>query len=110
MPRVLMGDFGALIRVGLEDLLRDEHIRLLATMNSDLLDGLLTTLPDVVLIDLDHEDSDDLAYQISALYPAVRIIACSTIQSTMRVYPPFHHGEWHESALEAETLADEVNS
>ncbi|BEP13949.1 hypothetical protein acdb102_22600 [Acidothermaceae bacterium B102] len=110
MPRVLMGDFGALIRVGLADLLQDEHIRLLETMNEDLLAGLLTTLPDVVLIDLDHDDSDGLAYQIAAEYPAVRIIACSTTQSTMRVYPPFHHGEWHESPLEADTLSEEVNS
>jgi DNA-binding NarL/FixJ family response regulator len=100
MTRVLMGDFRALARVGLEELLREQAVELLATAETDLLERLMATLPDVVVLDLDAEHSDELAHRIATDYPAVRLIACSIHHPTMRVYPAFHAGEWYECELD----------
>lgn len=102
MTRVLMGDFGALARAGFEDLLSKQPVELLAADEGDLLNGLLATSPDVVVLDLDLEHSDELAYQIATDYPAVRVIACSTRHPTIRVYPAFHRGECYERELDAD--------
>jgi DNA-binding NarL/FixJ family response regulator len=104
MKRVLMGDFGALVRSGFEEMLREEDLVLVATDEVDLVDRLLTTLPDVVVLDLDVERSDDLVQQITSDFPAVKVVACSSRHPTMRVFPPFHHGEFYDSPLEAALL------
>jgi DNA-binding NarL/FixJ family response regulator len=99
-----MGDFGALVRAGFEDLLREQNLELIATEEVDLIERLLTTLPDVVIIDLDVERSEQLVREITTDFPALKIVACSTHYPTMRVYPPFHHGESYDSPLEAHLL------
>ena len=54
MTRVLMGDFEALHRLGLEDILRVDGIELVDTgSGDDVLDRLLEALPDVIVLDLD---------------------------------------------------------
>jgi len=103
MKRVLMGEFGALVRAGFEDMLREEHVELIAA-DRDLVERLVTTLPDVVVLDLDVEHSDELVQQITTNFPALKIVACSTRHPTMRVFPPFHHGEFYDSPLEGSLL------
>jgi DNA-binding NarL/FixJ family response regulator len=98
-----MGEFGALVRAGFEDMLRDEHLELIAA-DSDLVQRLVTTLPDVVVLDLDVAHSDDLVQRITTDFPALKVVACSSRHPTMRVFPPFHHGEFYESPLEGPLL------
>lgn len=105
MRRVLIGDFGALIRAGFEDLLREHDLELVAIGGDDLIERLLSTLPDVVIIDLDVQRSTELVREITTAFPALKIVACSSRHPTMRVYPPFHHGESYDSPLEPDLLA-----
>jgi hypothetical protein len=49
--------------------------------------------PDVVLLDLDSDDAPEFAAWISVAFPAVNVIACSSDEPIMRVFPPFHRGE-----------------
>jgi len=104
MRRVLMGDFAALIRAGFEEMLRETDLELIATDQTDVVARLVTTLPDVVVLDLDLAESDELVRQITTEFPALKVVACSSRHPTMRVYPPFHHGECYDSALEADLL------
>jgi len=104
--RVLMGDLRALVRLGLEDLLGGINVEVLTTPGrAELLERLLVTLPDVVVLDLDEEHSVELAGRIATEYPAVRVVACSAATPRLRVYPPFHHGECYECPLEPDQLA-----
>ncbi len=105
MRRILIGDFGALVRAGFEDMLREHDLELIAIGGTDLIERLLSTLPDVVVIDLDVERSEEMVRQITTAFPALKIVACSTHYPTMRVYPPFHHGESYDSPLEPHLLA-----
>ncbi|HET9657735.1 MAG TPA: hypothetical protein VFP72_20455 [Kineosporiaceae bacterium] len=101
-----MGDLRALVRLGLEDLLGEIDVELLAAPGpAALLDRLLVTLPDVVVLDLDQEHTPELADRIATDYPAVRVVACSADLPRMRVYPPFHRGECYECPLEPDQLA-----
>ena len=52
MTRVLMGDFEALHRLGLEQILRVDGIELVDTTGDDVLGRLLEALPDVIVLDL----------------------------------------------------------
>lgn len=105
-----MGDFGPLVRAGFEDMLRGEHLELIAADQVDLVERLVTTLPDVIILDLDFAHSDELVHQITSKFPALKIVACSSTVPTMRVYPPFHHGEWYVSALRADLLAEALSA
>jgi hypothetical protein len=46
-----------------------------------------------VVLDLDTEDAPELTARIAAAFPAMNVIACSSDEPIMRVFPPFHHGE-----------------
>jgi DNA-binding NarL/FixJ family response regulator len=104
MKRVLMGDFGALVRAGFEDMLRERDVELIAAEDADLVERLVTTLPDVVILDLDVDNSDELVQRITTEFPALKVVACSSRHPTMRVYPPFHHGESYDSPLDPDVL------
>ena len=60
MTRVLMGDFSALHRLGLEDILRVDGIELMDTAGTDVLGRLLEALPDVIVLDLDKRNTGSL--------------------------------------------------
>ena len=97
MPRVLIGDFGAIARLGLREFLDEEGFEVVAEFR-----------PDVVVLDLDTDGEDDVAGQIATNFPAVKVIACSSEEPRMRIYPPFHHGESYLSELTPRLLADTV--
>jgi DNA-binding NarL/FixJ family response regulator len=105
---VLVGPFGALVRAGLDDLLRHPGLEVLHADADDLWDRLLADLPDVVLLDLDAPGARETARRISTDFPALTVVACSSIDPTMRIYPRFHHGESYTSPLGAETSLTEA--
>ncbi len=108
--RVLMGDFGAIVRLGLRDVLDSEGDRVatLETPNAKIVAGLTQRPPDVVVLDLDSPDGPCLAFRIASEFPAVKVLACSAVEPTMRVYPPFHNGESYTVDLNPEVLLSAV--
>ena len=110
MPRVLIGDFGAIARMGLREFLDKEGFTVVAEAGGTqtVLDQLTQLRPDVVVVDLDADEGVDVAAHIASQFPAVKVIACSSDQPTMRVFPPFHHGESYVSELSPELLAEAV--
>ncbi len=112
MKRVLIGEVGAIVRLGLRQLIAgDGSCEVVAEQlgPADLMDRLVDSRPDVVLLDLDDEEgSGRLVSTITADFPAVKVIACSATEPTMRVFPPFHHGESYESRLSPESLLEAV--
>jgi len=111
-PRVLIGDFGAIARLGLREFLDEEGFEIVAeeTVPGGILDLLTEVRPDVVVIDLDTDGGLEVASRIATGFPAVKVIACSSESPTMRVFPPFHHGESYVSELTPSLLAESVRS
>ena len=50
------------------------------------------------------------AEEITSEFPAIKVIACSSEEPVMRVFPPFHHGESYASKLSAALLALALSS
>ncbi|MCP3993685.1 MAG: hypothetical protein GY722_01270 [bacterium] len=109
MRRVLIGDFGAIVRLGLREILDEEGMTLVAeeSPSQELMCRFLESRPDVVVVDLDDAGIRS-AREITESYPAVKVIACSSNQPTLRVYPPFHRGESYELTLSPESFAHAV--
>jgi DNA-binding NarL/FixJ family response regulator len=110
MTRVLVGDFAALHRLGIEVTLRVDGIELMDSGGADLLDRLCQALPDVVVLDLDRRTTGDLVRVIVHRFPGVKVVACSSNQPVMRVYPPLHYGEFYESDLDPALLTSAVQA
>jgi AmiR/NasT family two-component response regulator len=104
MTRILLGDFGAVTRLGFEDALREEGVQLVESAADDLRERVIAVLPDVVVIDLDRRDAAELAARVVTQFPAVKVIACSSVEPKMRIYPPFHGGESYVTELSLERL------
>ena len=110
MRRVLFGPFGAVLRAGFDDVLRDEEVEVLRTDGHDLVERLVEALPDVVVLDLDRDGTGSLVERLVREFPSVRVVACSARRPLMRVYPPFHHGESYEAALEPDAFTTVVQA
>jgi DNA-binding NarL/FixJ family response regulator len=110
MTRVLMGDFEALHRLGLEEILRVDGIELMHTAGTDVLDQLLEALPDVIVLDLDRQATIELVRVIVHRFPRVKVVACSPSHPTMRIFPPLHYGEFYESELDPALLTSAVQA
>jgi DNA-binding NarL/FixJ family response regulator len=108
--RVLLGHFGSVFRIGLDDLLRERGYEVVAeeTLDQTLVDRLVDALPDVVMLDLDCEHGPDTARAISAAFPAVKVVAFSANTQTVRVFPRFHGGESYDLTLSTADLLDTV--
>jgi DNA-binding NarL/FixJ family response regulator len=110
MTRVLMGDFSALHRLGLEDILRVDGIELMDSGGTDVLGRLLEALPDVIVLDLDKHATGELVHQIVHRFPAVKVVACSARHPTLRIFPPLHYGEFYETDLDPALLTSAVQA
>lgn len=108
MTRVLMGDFSALHRLGLQDILRSDGIELVEAADADVVDRLVEALPDVIVLDLDQHHVLDLVYRIVYLFPSVKVVACSSAQPLMRIFPPLHYGESYTTDLDPALLTNAV--
>jgi CheY-like chemotaxis protein len=106
-----MGDFGAILRLGLWEILEGTGRDLVTEVSAtaELMERLVATVPDVVVLDMDTEGIEELAARIAQDYPAVKIIACSSVAPVMRIFPPFHHGESYLSDLSPDLLVEAVN-
>jgi DNA-binding NarL/FixJ family response regulator len=108
-----MGDFGAIARLGLREFLEQEGIEVVAeedTGSADIFELLTEVRPDVVVLDLDEDAGLATARAIASSYPAVKVIACSSEEPTMQVFPPFHHGESYEAELTTGLLLETVRA
>lgn len=112
MKRVLIGEFGSIVRLGLRELLEaDDGCDVVAEDSGTqaVMDRLLDALPDVVVLDLDDGNgAATLVEEITTDFPAVKIIACSSEQPRMKVFPPFHRGESYTAPLSRELLIEAV--
>lgn len=110
MTRVLLGDFGAVVRLGFEDALASDGFQLVEAPAEGLSESVMAVLPDVVMIDLDRPDASTLAMHVVTTFPSVKVIACSSAQPTMRVFLPFHAGESYVVELGVAELAAALRS
>jgi AmiR/NasT family two-component response regulator len=110
MTRVLLGDFGAVVRLGFEEALRGDGFQVVEASAQDLREKVMAVLPDVVMIDLDADDAYGLAAEVVTRFPSVKVIACSSAEPTMRVFPPFHGGESYVVELGLAELAAVVRA
>ncbi len=112
MRRILIGELGAIVKLGLEELIRsDRECEIVAEPGApdEVLEQVGTTKPDVVLLDLDDAPiARQLAQTIASTHPAVKVIACSSSEPRMRVFPPFHHGESYIARMSPELLIEAV--
>lgn len=106
-----MGDFGAIVRLGLWDLFEEcGDLVTEEASTADLIDRTTEVAPDVVVLDLDAAGSGPLARSISTSFPAVTVVACSSDRPRMRVYPAFHRGESYDAPLEFDALIGVVRN
>ncbi len=110
MRKVLVGDFGAMLRAGFDDILGKTDLTVMSTPDDAVMDELVHAMPAVVILDLDRPGTAELIQEITRDFPAVQVVACSTVEPLMRVYPPFHRGEFYESELEEGTLTTVVQA
>jgi AmiR/NasT family two-component response regulator len=110
MTRVLMGDFSALHRLGFEDILRVDGIELVETASADVVARLVEALPDVVVLDLDQAETEQLIQRIVNDFPAVKVVACSSEQPMMRVFPSLHYGESYTTELDPALLTSAIRA
>jgi CheY-like chemotaxis protein len=107
--RVLLGDFGAIVRLGLLEVLEEGQLLVAEeTPATQIIDRLVRSLPDAVVLDIDVPGTAELAMRISNRFPSVTIIACSSERPEMRIFPPFHHGESYVSELTSVSLIEAV--
>jgi hypothetical protein len=104
--RVLLGQFGGIFRVGLADLLREAGCDVLPDGPGPgaLIERVVSEGPGVVVLDLDGAGTEDTAELLTRRFPAMTVIACSSVGLTMRIYPPFHGGESYLSKLSPDLL------
>jgi hypothetical protein len=105
-----MGDFSALHRLGFEDILRVDGIELIETASADVVGRLVEALPDVVVLDLDLHETAALVWRIVHQFPAVKVVACSSDQPMMRVFPPLHYGESYTTDLDPALLTSAIQA
>jgi DNA-binding NarL/FixJ family response regulator len=112
VPRVLIGDFGAIARLGLREFFDEEGFEVVAEEEAaeGIMERLTVSRPDVVVVDLDDHLGVEIAGRIALHFPAMKVIACSAQDPTMRVFPPFHHGESYLCPLSPALLAEAVRS
>ena len=112
MRRVLIGEFGAVARMGLREVLAEEGLEVLGGTETpgEIVSRVTEVQPDIVLLDLDTGDSPELAARISAAFPALKILACSSDQPIMRVFPPFHYGESYVAPFTRVLFAEELKT
>lgn len=110
VPRVLIGDFGVIARLGLREFLRERGFEVVAEKEAadGIIDRLTSVRPDVVVLDLDTDSARGLAARITSDFPSIKVVICSVEEPTMWVFPPFHHGEYYTSALSPALLAEAI--
>lgn len=95
--KVAITDDHALIREGLERILREQpnmEVSGVYACGKDLLEGLREKMPDVLLLDIQLPDytGNQLTRIISAKYPTLRILALSSMDTLYHIKDMMEHG------------------
>ena len=99
MARVAVGDFDAMIAVGITDVLAASRADVVHAPTATMLDYLHGCLPTLVVLDSSGPGADEVVRRIVIELPSVQVVTCSAGSQTLRVYPSFHGGEWFECPL-----------
>lgn len=112
MTRVLLGQFGAVVKLGLEDLFATEDldVKTAPAAMTEMLDAVAEDAPDVVLLDLDSQGVPRVVGEIARRFPQVKVVACSSTEPSMRVYPAYRQNEFYESPLSPQSLVMALKS
>ena len=107
MPRILLGGFGPIARLGLREIFDQPAVEVVAECEPGrVMTFLAAGSADVVVLDLDAPSTDQLARTVAARHPAVTVIACSVDQSLIRVYPRTGSGHAYYRGLTPAALAE----
>lgn len=105
MRRVLIADLGDIPRLGFQELVRGCGLEAIYAEAGDPVIAQVSAVhPDVVVLNLDQDDAIDVATRIATEFPAVKVVACSSEDPVMQVFPAFHHGESYVAELNAALL------
>ena len=105
MRRVLIGEFGDIAAMALRHVMGEQGVTVVGEATAaDIVPLAAELRPDVVLLDHDHPATDGIAAEVCLRLPAVTVIAWSTDEPLMRVYPVRHGGESHVSPLTVEAF------
>jgi DNA-binding NarL/FixJ family response regulator len=109
---VLVGEFGAVMRLGLLEVLADAHIETVGEPSEppDLLERLEATTPDAVVVDWDDRRSEAVMASVLTRLPTVTVIACSSNRLAMRVVPGKAGAAAYESELSTSGLVEAVRA
>ena len=99
MTRVAIGDFNAMIAIGINDALAASRVDLVHSSTAGMVRYLHDCLPGLVILDSSASGAADVVRQIVREHPGIQVITCSTESTTLTVYPPFHTGESFECSL-----------
>lgn len=115
LARALIGQFGAVMRLGLLGVLADAQIECVAEDEDDppesaLLHRLDAAAPDAVVVDWDDRRYEAVAASVLARRPDVTVVACSSERLFMRVVPGRQDRNVYESKLSAQGLVEAVMS
>lgn len=112
MSGVLVGEFGAVMRLGLLEVLADARIECVGerSVQPDLLARVEATAPDAVLVDWDDRRSEAVMASVQTRLPTVTVIACSSDRLAMRVVPGRVDRVAYESELSTSGLVEAVRA
>jgi DNA-binding NarL/FixJ family response regulator len=108
--RVLIVDFGSIARQGFRETLTERGFDVVAGYCAvdEVAERMRAEEPDVVVIDLDGQDTAGVIEAITDDFPETKVIACSAEQPRMRVYPRAGAGDSYLAQLDPETLSSAV--
>lgn len=115
MASALVGEFGAVMRLGLVGVLADARIECVAEQRSGarrrgLLQRLDDAHPDAVVVDWDDRRYEAVAASVLARRPEVTVIACSSERLALRVLPGQQGLAPYETRLSAQGLVEAVQA
>jgi len=106
MRRVLIGEFGAIPAMALRHLLQEHGLSVAGEARAgEIVPLVAEARPDVLLLDLDAADTEGIAAEACARLPSLTVIAWSSSEPVMRVFPPEQQGESEVSPLTIDRLA-----
>lgn len=108
MKRVLIGHFGAIATLGFREVL-EETCEIVAegTTTEDMVTGVQTMRPDVVVLDADTPPGHDIALLLARTTPSVTVIGCSLTSPTLEVFSV--SGTSYTTELSPMSLLEAVN-
>lgn len=99
MARMAVGDFNAMLAIGIRNVVTASRMDVVHRPTDEMLDYLRDCLPRLIVLDASDPGTAEAIRRIVAEYPSIQVVTCSAEDPTLRVYPPFHHGESFETSL-----------